>query len=66
MFVEQACSNSSKQVVDRLKDAAILVLTYAFHYSLSTVPDELASVDDSLLRMLGLYVQWFIIPPMIV
>mgnify|MGYP006973274368 CR=1 FL=1 len=60
-FVEEACSNLrhlvTPEVIDRLKDAAVVLVTYNSDYDQrDDPPTDLKSKDDLLVRILGLYV----------
>ena len=67
-FVEEACSNLmsvTPEVIDRLKDAAIVLVTYNSDYNqreAKVLPEDLKSKDDLLVRILGLYVHHHSVP----
>ena len=66
-FVEEACSNVrhlvTPEVIDRLKDAAIVLVTYNSDYDQrDDPPTDLKSKDDLLVRILGLYVHHHSVP----
>jgi len=66
-FVEQACSNLrhvvTPEVIDRLKDAAIVLVTYNSDYDQrDDPPTDLKSKDDLLVRILGLYAHHHSVP----